>query len=55
MLGVDHGLGGGLPQDNKTAMLGRVEVQGQKIRVWYKKLSDVKGFKVDMPSNKLIN
>ena len=53
LLGVDHGLGGGLPQDNKTAMLGRVEVQGQKIRVWYKKLSDVKGFKVDMPSNKL--
>ena len=53
LVGEDHGLGGGLPQDNKTAFFGRVEVRGKQIRVWYKKLADVKGFKQDMPSNKL--
>ena len=53
LVGEDHGLGGGLPQDNNTAFFGRVEVKGKQIRVWYKKLADVKGFKTDMPSDKL--
>ena len=54
-VGEDHGFGAGLPQDNSLAMFGRVEVQGKKIRVWYKKLADVKGananlLKMDMRS-----
>ena len=39
---VDHGLGGGLTQDNTVPYLGRVEVQGNSVKVWYVELAEVK-------------
>ena len=39
---VPHGLGGGLDQTNAVAYLGRVEVKGSNVKVWYKKLDEVK-------------
>ena len=41
LVGVDHGLGEGLSQDNSVAYFGRVEVTGSLIQVWYMELSDV--------------
>lgn len=41
LVGVDHGLGEGLSQDNTVAYLGRVEVTGSLIQVWYLPLDDV--------------
>ena len=39
---VDHGLGGGLTQDNTVPYFGRVEVQGSSVKVWYMELAEVK-------------
>ena len=39
---VPHGLGAGLDQTNAVAYLGRVEVKGNNVKVWYKKLEEVK-------------
>ena len=39
---VPHGLGGGLDQTNAVAYFGRVEVQGNNVKIWYKKLEEVK-------------
>ena len=39
---VPHGLGGGLDQTNAVAYFGRVEVQGSNVKIWYKKLEEVK-------------
>ena len=41
LVGVDHGLGADLSQDNSVAYFGRVEVSGSSIRVWYMELGDV--------------
>ena len=41
LVGVDHGFGTNLPQDNSVAYFARVEVSGSSIRVWYMKLEDV--------------
>ena len=38
---VPHGLGGGLDQTNSVAYLGRVEVKGGNVKVWYKLLEEV--------------
>ena len=38
---VPHGLGGGLDQTNAVAYLGRVEVQGDNVKIWYMKLDEV--------------
>ena len=38
---VPHGLGGGLDQTNAVAYLGRVEVKGNNVKVWYMKLDEV--------------
>ena len=40
--GVPHGLGGGLDQTNAVAYFGRVEVQGNDVKIWYMKLEEVK-------------
>ncbi len=40
--GVPHGLGAGLDQTNAVPYLGRVEVQGNKVKIWYMKLEEVK-------------
>ena len=40
-VGVDHGLGADLSQDNSVAYLGRVEVSENLIQVWYMPLDDV--------------
>ncbi len=37
-----HGLGGGLDQTNAVAYFGRVEVQGNNVKIWYMKLDEVK-------------
>ena len=42
ILGVDHGLGAGLDQTNAVAYLGRVEVKGDTVKVWYMELAEVK-------------
>lgn len=39
---VPHGLGGGLDQTNAVAYFGRVEVDGNNVKVWYMKLEEVK-------------
>ena len=36
--GVPHGLGAGLDQTNAVPYLGRVEVQGNDVKIWYMKL-----------------
>ena len=36
-----HGLGGGLDQTNAVAYLGRVEVKGSNVKIWYMKLDEV--------------
>lgn len=41
LVGVDHGLGEGLSQDNSVAYFARVEVTGSLIQVWYMELGDV--------------
>lgn len=40
--GVPHELGGGLDQTNAVPYLGRVEVKGNNVKVWYMKLEEVK-------------
>ena len=63
ILGVDHGLGGGLTQDNSVPYLGRVEVKGDDVKVWYMELAEVKDLFVDsgklgapvLESNKVTN
>ena len=40
--GVPHGLGAGLDQTNAVPYLGRVEVQGNDVKIWYMKLEEVK-------------
>ena len=47
ILGVDHGLGGGLTQDNSVPYLGRVEVKGSNVKVWYMELAEVKDLFAD--------
>ena len=47
ILGVDHGLGGGLTQDNSVPYLGRVEVKGSNVKVWYMELAEVKNLFAD--------
>ena len=47
LVGVDHGLGEGLSQDNTVAYFGRVEVTGSLIQVWYMELGDVPDLFVD--------
>ena len=47
ILGVDHGLGAGLDQTNAVAYLGRVEVKGDNVKVWYMELADVKDLFAD--------
>lgn len=42
ILGVPHGLGGGLDQTNAVPYFGRVEVRGSNVKVWYMKLEEVK-------------
>ncbi len=42
ILGVDHGLGAGLTQDNSVPYFGRVEVKGNNVKIWYMELADVK-------------
>ena len=39
---VPHGLGGGLDQTNAVAYFGRVEVEGNNVKIWYMKLEEVK-------------
>ena len=41
LVGVDHGLGDGLTQDNTVAYFGRVQVTGSLIEVWYMPYADV--------------
>lgn len=41
LVGVDHGLGGDLSQDNSVAYFARVEVSGSLIQAWYMALDDV--------------
>ena len=41
LVGVDHGLGADLSQDNSVAYFARVEVSGSLIEVWYMPLDDV--------------
>jgi len=41
LVGVDHGLGADLSQDNSVAYFARVEVTGSLIQVWYMPLDDV--------------
>ena len=47
LLGVDHGLGEGLTQDNTVAYFRRVQVTGSLIQVWYMPLADVPDLFVD--------
>ena len=47
LIGVDHGLGEGLTQDNSVAYLGRVQVTDSLIQVWYMPLADAPGLFVD--------
>ena len=47
ILGVDHGLGGGLTQDNSVPYFGRVEVKGSNVKVWYMELAEVKDLFAD--------
>ncbi len=42
ILSVNHGLGGGLTQDNSVPYFGRVEVKGSNVKVWYMELAEVK-------------
>ena len=39
---VPHGLGAGLDQTNAVPYLGRVEVKGNNVKIWYMKLEEVK-------------
>ena len=41
LVGVDHGLGADLSQDNSVAYFARVEVTGSLIQAWYMPLDDV--------------
>ena len=41
LVGVDHGFGPDLTQDNSVAYFARVEVTGSLIQVWYMELDDV--------------
>ena len=43
LVGVDHGFGPDLTQDNSVAYLARVEVTGSLIQVWYMELDDAPG------------
>ena len=47
LVGVDHGLGAGLTQDNSVAYFGRVQVTGSLIQVWYMPYADVPDLFVD--------
>ena len=47
LVGVDHGLGAGLSQDNSVAYFGRIQVTGRLIEVWYMPLADVPNLFVD--------
>ena len=47
ILGVDHGLGAGLTQDNSVPYFGRVEVKGSNVKVWYMELAEVKDLFAD--------
>ena len=47
LVGVDHGLGADLSQDNSVAYLARVEVTGSLIQAWYMELDDAPGLFVD--------
>ena len=38
---VPHGLGAGLDQTNAVPYFGRVEVQGNNVKIWYMKLEEV--------------
>lgn len=38
---VPHGLGGGLDQTNTVPYLGRVEVDGSNVKIWYMELAEV--------------
>ena len=40
--GVPHELGAGLDQTNAVPYLGRVEVKGNNVKIWYMKLEEVK-------------
>lgn len=40
LVGVDHGLGADLTQDNSVAYFARVQVSGSLIEVWYMPLDD---------------
>ena len=40
LVGVDHGLGAGLSQDNSVAYFARVQVTGSLIEVWYMPYAD---------------
>lgn len=44
---VPHGLGAGLDQTNAVAYFGRVEVQGNDVKIWYMELADVKDLFAD--------
>ena len=41
LIQVDHGLGGGLTQDNSVSYLGRIEARGDSIKVWFLPTADV--------------
>ncbi len=41
LLGVEHGLGADLSQDNSVAYFGRIQVTDTLIQVWYMPLADV--------------
>ena len=47
---VPHGLGAGLDQTNAVPYLGRVEVKGDNVKIWYMKLDDVKDLFADSDS-----
>ena len=47
LVGVDHGLGAGLTQDNTVAYFGRVQVTGSLIQVWFMPLEDAPGLFAD--------
>ena len=47
LVGVDHGLGAGLTQDNSVAYFARVQVTDTLIEVWYMPYADVPDLFVD--------
>lgn len=44
---VPHGLGAGLDQTNAVPYLGRVEVNGNNVKIWYMELAEVKDLFAD--------